>query len=207
MKPCLKVEWERSGGGFCVFMYLVACLYLLKARNLHKLKYFQSYRDRSTIRVMWTMIEQFAIPMIHGPWQLLAISGTQSDVGEQHCPCPVFVSFLSGFPGKSCPVSVCCLDFVRILCPVSVCPDFFSLDSVRWPDSVRILEKALRCLSVRSEKDETELYGLSLTLSADVWTQCWAGVRSCSEPLMKMIGTVRLMWTVDVKIHHFWLDI
>ena len=40
-------------------MYLVACLYLLKARNLHKLKYFQSYRDRPTIRVMWTMIEPF----------------------------------------------------------------------------------------------------------------------------------------------------
>ena len=48
----------------------------------------------------------------------------------------VRVSFLSGFSGKSCPVSVRCLDSVRILCSVSVCPDFSCLDSVRCPDFV-----------------------------------------------------------------------
>ena len=30
----------------------------------------------------------------------------RADVGGQHCPCPVFVSFSSGFSGKSCLVSV-----------------------------------------------------------------------------------------------------
>ena len=65
--------------------------------------------------------------------------------GGQHCPCPVLLSFLSGFSGKSCPVSVYC------------------------PDSVRIIEKkAARCLSVRPNKDEIELPGLSLSLSADI---------------------------------------
>ena len=73
-----------------------------------------------------------------------------ADVGGQHCPCPVRVLFLSGFSGKSCPVSVCCPDSVRIFCPVSVCPDSVCLESVRCPDSVRILrKKAVRCLSVR----------------------------------------------------------
>ena len=38
-----------------------------------------------------------------------------TDVGGQHCPCPVRVSFLSGFSRKSCPLSVRCLDSVRIL--------------------------------------------------------------------------------------------
>ena len=62
---------------------------------------------------------------------------SQTDVGGQHCPCPVRVSFLPGFSGKSCPVSVC---------PDSVC-----LDSVRCQDSVRIFrKKAFRCLSVRT---------------------------------------------------------
>ena len=40
------------------------------------------------------------------------------------CPCPVLVSFLSKFSGKSRSVSVCCPDSVWIFCPVSVCPDF-----------------------------------------------------------------------------------
>ena len=30
----------------------------------------------------------------------------------QRCPCPVLVSFLSGFSGKSCTVSLCCPDFL-----------------------------------------------------------------------------------------------
>ena len=58
------------------------------------------------------------------------VSIPQKDVGGQHCPCPVLVSFFSGFSGKSCPVSVCC-------------PDFVCLDSISCPDSVRTLEK--RC--------------------------------------------------------------
>ena len=53
----------------------------------------------------------------------------------------VRVSFLSGFSGKSCPVSVCCPDCVWIFCLDSVCLD-----------SVRILEKKLFviCLSGRT---------------------------------------------------------
>ena len=74
----------------------------------------------------------------------------KADVGGQLCPCPVLVSFLSGFSGKSCPVSVRCPDSVRIFCPVSVCPDSVCLDFVSCLDSVRIFRKnAVRCLSVR----------------------------------------------------------
>ena len=74
----------------------------------------------------------------------------QTDVGGQHCPCPVRVSFLSGFSGKSCPVSVRCPDSVRIFCQVSVCPDSVCLDYVSCPDSVQIFrQNAVLCLSVR----------------------------------------------------------
>ena len=58
------------------------------------------------------------------------------------------------------PVSIRCpnfpdrsvryLDSVRILCPVSACPDSVCLDSVRCPDSVRnFVKNHVRCLSVR----------------------------------------------------------
>ena len=53
-----------------------------------------------------------------------------SDVGGQHCPCPVLVSFLSGFFGKSCPVSICCPDFLPGICLSrfcqlsAFCPDY-----------------------------------------------------------------------------------
>ena len=70
-----------------------------------------------------------------------------------------------------------CLSFVRIcLTDLSgvwiLCPNFVYLDSVRCPDSVRNFRKnAVRCLSVRPDKGETELSGLSLSLSADVWSK------------------------------------
>ena len=67
------------------------------------------------------------------------------------------VSFLSGFSGKSCQVSVCCPNFVRIYCPVSVCPDSICLDSVRCPDYVQIFWKMMSIVSVRPDKDETAL--------------------------------------------------
>ena len=138
----------------------------------------------------------------------------QQDIGGQLFPYPVLVSFLSGFSGKSCPVSVCCPDsvwldsvscqdsvrtfrkmlsgifLVSILSAVEILSGFFGkrLSAARLSgfsskivcpgsvrrtvsglDSVRILaKKALRCLSVRPDKDETELSGLSLSLSADV---------------------------------------
>ena len=72
------------------------------------------------------------------PFTILA-----ADVGGKRCPCTVLVSFLSGFSGKSCPVSVRC------------------------PDSVWIIEKAARCLSVRPDQDQTELSGFSPSLSAE----------------------------------------
>ena len=82
-----------------------------------------------------------------------------TDVGGQHCPCPVFVSFLSGFSENR----VWCLPAVRIFCPVSAC-----LDSVSCHDSVWTLRRnTVRCLSVRPDKDETELSELSLSLSTN----------------------------------------
>ena len=80
------------------------------------------------------------------------------------------------FPDRS----VRCLSAVRILseillkwCPMSVCPDF----SVSILSAVRILsgfkKKAVRCLSVRPDKDKKELSGLSLSLSVDVWLKHW----------------------------------
>ena len=85
------------------------------------------------------------------------------DVGGQHCPCPVLVSFLSGFPVKSCLVSVCYTDSFRIFHPVSVsilsgnfvknavqCLSvrIFCPDSVYCSNSVRILEKKLPVFSL-----------------------------------------------------------
>ena len=51
--------------------------------------------------------------------------------------------------------------FVKKDCPMSFCPHFVC------PDSVRNFRKnAIRCLS---DKDKTDLSGLSVPLSADVW--------------------------------------
>ena len=81
-------------------------------------------------------------------------------------------------------VSCLCLVFVRIFrkimsgvclsrfwqpvedCPMSFCPHFVCLDSVR-----NFRKNAVCCLSVRPDKDETELSGLPVSLSADVWYQ------------------------------------
>ena len=79
--------------------------------------------------------------------------------------CPRLI--LSRFSGKSCLGSVCC--------PDSVCPDFSSIFvqiclSQFCSQSGLCLdfEKNVCGLSVRPEKDETELFGLSLSLSADI---------------------------------------
>ena len=56
---------------------------------------------------------------------MTGLSEFLADVGGQHCPCPVLVLFLSGFSGKSSPVSVRCPDAVRIIeknYPLSVGP-------------------------------------------------------------------------------------
>ena len=86
--------------------------------------------------------------------------------------CPDFLSgvCLSGFClSRFCPLSGFCPEFCKKSCPMSVCPDSVCLDSVRCPDFVRIFKKnSVRCLSVRPDKDKTELSGLSLSLSADV---------------------------------------
>ena len=68
-------------------------------------------------------------------------------------------------------VYVRCLSHVRIfyrqICPVSV--RYLSASIL---SAVRVLsgflKKTLRCMSVRPDKDKTELSGLSLSLSADV---------------------------------------
>ena len=85
-----------------------------------------------------------------GIWKIENSKIAWADVGGQRCPCPFRVSFYPGFSVKSCPMSVCC------------------------PDSVRILDKkAVRCLSARPNKDETELSGPSLSLSTDVYFGGW----------------------------------
>ena len=86
------------------------------------------------------------------------------------CPDSLSGVCLSGFClSRFCPVSGFCPDFSKKDFPVSICPDFVCLDSVRCQDFVRIFEKnAVRCLSVRADKDETALSGFSLSLSADV---------------------------------------
>ena len=66
---------------------------------------------------------------------------------------------------RLCPVSVCCLESVRIICPISFCLEEFC------PPSGFKKNKAVRWLSVRSDKDETELSGVSLSSSANVWYQ------------------------------------
>ena len=142
MKPSLKVEWERSGGGFCVFMYLVACLYLLKARNLHKLKYFQSYRDRSgscerssnslPYLCLWIIgYDSWAMTIIGNLWDPVRRRRTALSVS---CLCLVFVrisrKILPGvrlLPGF-CPDSLpgLCLSgfFLSRFCPLTgFCPN------------------------------------------------------------------------------------
>ena len=81
---------------------------------------------------------------------------------------------LSGFClSRFCPLSGFCPEFCKKSCPMSVCPDSVCLDSVRCPDFVRISGKnSVRCLSVRPDKDKTELSGFSLSLSADVCFGC-----------------------------------
>ena len=72
----------------------------------------------------------------------------QTDTGGHHCPCPAL------------PFFVFELIFQKIV----------SIFSARCL-SVRISEKAARCVSVRPDKDETELSWLSLSLSVDVCFQ------------------------------------
>ena len=58
-----------------------------------------------------------------------------------------------------------CLSAVRIFCQVHVSSDFASLDFISWSDSVRILrKKAVRCLSARSDKNETKTRQFLITL-------------------------------------------
>ena len=73
----------------------------------------------------------------------VARTASEAKVGGQHCPCPVL-------PEKRAR----CLFAVRILS--RFCPEF---------------KKTVRCLFVRPDKDEIELSGLSLSLSADVWSE------------------------------------
>ena len=104
------------------------------------------------MRIMWQLIK-----IIHSKWQYHVSrnlwrpkSNVIPELSGQHCLGPVLVRFLSGFSGKFCLVSVRCPDFVRIRCPVSVCPDFVCRVFVRCPDSVRIpMIFFVRCLSVR----------------------------------------------------------
>ena len=91
------------------------------------------------------------------------------------CPDSLSGVCLSGFClSRFCPLSGFCPDFRKKDCPMSFCPDFVCLDSVRCPDFVRNFRKnAVRCLSVRPDKDETELSGFSVSLSADVCLVTW----------------------------------
>ena len=74
------------------------------------------------------------------------------------CPCRVFVRIFRIIVAGVCMsariLSVSILSAVWILSVVGIRSVFY--------------KKAVRCLSVRPDKDETELSGLSLSLSADV---------------------------------------
>ena len=89
-----------------------------------------------------------------------------ADVGGQHCPCHVLVSFQSGFPGKSCPMSVCCPYFLSGACLFGFCLTRFYQLSGFCQDFAK---KAVRCLSVRSDKDETEV---NSERCPDFWYDC-----------------------------------
>ena len=92
------------------------------------------------------------------------------DVGGQHCPCPVLVSFVSGLAEKSCPVPVYCPDCVRIFVRFLFVRNLsVSIPSAVWIPS-GFSKKSVRCLPVWSVKDEPEVSGLSMSLSADVWS-------------------------------------
>ena len=66
-----------------------------------------------------------------------AASPCLADVGGQHCHCPVFISFLSEFPEN----------------PIWHLSGFLCLDSARICG-----KNAVRCLPVRPENDEEELF-------------------------------------------------
>ena len=61
--------------------------------------------------------------------RFLGLMRLMADVGGQYCPCPVLVLFLSGFPGKSFPVSA---GFYQDFCPVSV-SNLSGVSAVRRP--------------------------------------------------------------------------
>ena len=80
----------------------------------------------------------------------------------------VFQKIVSGV----CLLSRLCLDFLSGSCLSRFCqlsgfsPDF----EKKWLSAVHLSgfqKKAVRCLSVRSDKDETELSGISLSLFAE----------------------------------------
>ena len=87
-----------------------------------------------------------------------------TDVSRQHCPCLPFVRIFRKFVSGFRP------DFLPGICLSGFCLSrFCDIISVCCPGFVRILEKKdIWCLSVRLDKDEAELSGLSLSLSADV---------------------------------------
>ena len=119
-----------------------------------------SLNRRTLEYVRWLSLVRFS-------WQICPVSG--------FCPDSLSGVCLSGYClSRFCPLSGFCPEFRKKRCPVSVCPDSVYLDSVRCPYSVRNFRKnAVRCLSVRPDKDKTELSGLSVSLSADVcWTLC-----------------------------------
>ena len=62
-------------------------------------------------------------------------SPLSTDVGEQHCPCPVLVSF---FVSGVCLLSRFCQDFLSGVCLSGFCLSRFC----NCPDSVRIIEKS-----------------------------------------------------------------
>ena len=91
---------------------------------------------------------------------------------------PSYMSVVYPLSEFSTDITVRCLSAVRILCPVSVCPDFVCLDSVRCQDSVRILRnKVVRCLSVRtlSVSILSAVRGLSGFLEKTLSAVCLSG--------------------------------
>ena len=84
----------------------------------------------------------------------------------------IFLTDLSGV----CPVSGFCPDSLSGVCLSGFCLSRFCPVSGFCPD---FQKNSVRCLSVRPDKDKTELPGLSLSLSADVWSDSSIAHQHC----------------------------
>ena len=81
---------------------------------------------------------------------------------SRSCPCPVFVRIFRKVLSGVCPVSGFCQNSLSGVCLSGLCLSRFCPMSGFCLD---FQEKSVRCLSVRPDKDKTEVSGFLLSLS------------------------------------------